>query len=83
MTDHRLPDLSSLSEEQRSAVAYMAQREAAALIRRALEGAHYRILAAVRGAPVLLPIFHLEDVARIEAAWSPGKETYVSDEVAS
>ena len=66
---HHLPDLSSLSEEQRSAVAYMAQREAAALIRRALEGANERIELALHGGMLKLPIFHLDDIARIEARY--------------
>jgi len=73
-----IPDLSSLSEEQRSAVAYMAQREAAALIRRAFEGANERLASALQGGMVRLPIFHLEDIAQIEANWSSGKVTHVS-----
>ena len=81
--EHRRPDLSSLSEEQRSAVAYMAQREAAALIRRALDGANERIAAAIASGTVRVPIFHLEEVARIAAYWSPGKATHVSDEASS
>lgn len=76
MTDR--PDLSSLTEEQRSAVVYLAQREAAALIRRALFGANERLAAAVRDGMVKLPIFHLEDIARIEGNWSSGKATHVS-----
>lgn len=67
--DGRLPDLSSLSEEQRSAVATMAQREAAALISRALEGANERIELALHGGMLKLPIFHLDDIARIEARY--------------
>ena len=74
-----LPDLSSLTEAPRTAVAYMAQREAAALIRRALDGASDRIAAAIaKGGFVSVPIFHLEDIARIEANWSPGKDGHVS-----
>jgi len=73
-----LPDLSSLTEEQRSAVAYLAQREAAALIRRAFDGANERLSFALQGGMVKLPIFHLEDIARIEANWSSGKATHVS-----
>lgn len=79
----RLPDLSSLSEEQRSAVAYMAQREAAALIRRALEGADQRIASAIANSTVMIPIFHLEEVAQIEANWSSGKATHVSGEASA
>ena len=67
-----LPDLSSLTEEQRTAVAYMAQREAAALIRRALDGANDRLAAAIASGVMSVPVFHLEDIARIEANWSPG-----------
>lgn len=76
MTDR--PDLSSLTEEQRSAVAYLAQRESAALIARAFDGANERLAFALHGGMVKLPIFHLEDIARIEANWSSGKATHVS-----
>lgn len=65
----RSPDLSSLTEEQRSAVAYMAQREAAALVRQALDGANERIELALRGGMLKLPIFHLEEIARIEGRY--------------
>lgn len=64
-----LPDLSSLSEEQRTAVAYMAQREAAALVRRALDGANDRLAAAIASGVMSVPIFHLEDIAALEARY--------------
>jgi len=78
-----MPDLSSLSEEQRSAVAYMAQREAATLVTNALDGANARIAAAIARGVVSIPIFHLEDIAQIEANWSSGKEGHVSGVVRS
>jgi len=73
-----LPDLSSLTEVQHTAVAYMTQREAAALIGRALDSANDRLAAAIASGVVSVPIFHLEDIARIEANWSSGKEAHVS-----
>jgi len=79
MSGSSLPDLSSLSEDQRSAVAYLAQREAAALIRRALAGASEKINRALREGVVNVPIFHLEDIAQIEANWSSGKAFSLSD----
>jgi len=79
MSARILPDLSSLTEEQRSAVAYLAQREAAALIGRALAGASERINRAFRDGVVNIPIFHLQDIARIEANWSPGKAVDTTD----
>lgn len=78
MTDALFPDLSSLSEEQRTAVAYMAQREAAAPIGRDLAGASDKIDRALRDGVVNVPIFHLNDIARIEANWSSGKFVAVS-----
>lgn len=79
MSDCILPDLSSLTEEQRSAVAYLAQREAAALIGRALAGSSERINRALLDGVLNVPIFHLQDIARIEANWSSGKAADITD----
>lgn len=73
-----LSDLSSLAEEQRTAVAYMAQREAAALICRARNGVNERIATAIAAGTLLVPVFHLENVAQIERNWSSGKATDVT-----
>lgn len=78
MSTTNVPDLSSLTEEQLTAVAYMAQREAAALIRRALHGANDRLAAAIASGVMSVPVFHLEDIARIEANWSSGKASQLS-----
>lgn len=53
---------------------------AASMIAKVLTGSHDRVLAAVRGAPVLVPIFHLDDIARLTAAPSPGKVDHNSKE---
>lgn len=51
---------------------------AARLIAKALAGSHDRIAAAVRGAPVLVPIFHLDEIARLAAGSSAGKADNIS-----
>lgn len=53
---------------------------ASRMLAQALAGSHDRIVAAVRGAPVLVPIFHLDDIARLAAGASSGKTTDISDE---
>lgn len=65
--------------EQESEITRLAEMRAAAMIGQALHGAAERIASALTGSPVvLLPLFHMRDIAAKAGSPSPENASVVS-----